>query len=49
MLHYMAKKEYFDDKRKAWFFKMAGCIPVDRQNHGGTSKEEAFLILNTLI
>lgn len=46
MLHYMAKKEYFDDKRKAWFFKMTGCIPVDRQNHGGNSKEIAKKVLD---
>lgn len=35
MLHYLAKKEYFDSKF-AWFFKMAGCIRVNRQD-----KEEA--------
>ena len=29
-LSYMAKKEYFDDKKVAWFFRSAGCIPVDR-------------------
>ena len=29
MVHYMAKKEYFDGKF-AWFFKMAGCISVNR-------------------
>lgn len=29
-VHYMAKKEYFDNKKVAWFFKLAGCIPVDR-------------------
>ena len=28
-IHYMAKKEYFDGKM-SWFFKMVGCIPVDR-------------------
>lgn len=46
MLHYMAKKEYFDNKLKAIFFKTAGCIPVDRQNHGGNSKEIAIKVLN---
>lgn len=45
MLHYMAKKEYFDSKF-AWFFKTSGCISVDRSNHGGTSKEEALEVLN---
>jgi 1-acyl-sn-glycerol-3-phosphate acyltransferase len=44
MLHYMAKKEYFDGKH-AWFFKAAGCISVDRANHGGTSKEIALEVL----
>lgn len=46
MLHYMAKKEYFDSKI-SWFFKNTGCISVDRENHGGTSKEEALEILNS--
>ena len=41
----MAKKEYFDSKM-AWFFKKSGCISVDRENHGGTSKEIALDILN---
>ncbi len=34
VIHYMAKKEYFDPKYKeghhGWFFRSAGCIPVDR-------------------
>lgn len=30
VIHYMAKKEYFDGKL-AWFFKAAGCIPVNRE------------------
>lgn len=45
MLHYMAKKEYFDGPF-AWFFKAAGCISVDREHHGGTSKEIAVSVLN---
>ena len=45
MLHYMAKKEYFDGPF-AWFFKAAGCISVDREHHGGTSKEIAEKVLN---
>lgn len=35
VINYMAKKEYFDNKKVAWFFKSAGCIPVDR-----TKKDE---------
>lgn len=31
-IHYMAKKEYFDNKKVAWFFKGTGCISVDRQH-----------------
>lgn len=31
VINYMAKKEYFDDKKVAWFFKAAGCIPVNRE------------------
>ena len=30
VIHYMAKKEYFDGKL-AWFFKAVGCIPVNRE------------------
>ena len=45
MLHYMAKKEYFDSKF-AWFFKKSGCISVDREHHGGNSKEEAKEVLD---
>jgi 1-acyl-sn-glycerol-3-phosphate acyltransferase len=29
-IRYMAKKEYFDNKKVAWFFKSVGCISVDR-------------------
>lgn len=45
MLHYMAKKEYFDGPF-AWFFKASGCISVDREHHGGSSKEIAISVLN---
>lgn len=45
MLHYMAKKEYFDDKKVAWFFKFVGCIPVNRQIHDTESKEHAIRLL----
>ena len=31
MIHYMAKREYFDGNL-AWFFKSSGCISVDRNN-----------------
>lgn len=30
-IRYMAKKEYFDNPKVAWFFKNTGCISVDRQ------------------
>lgn len=47
VVHYMAKKEYFDNIKTRWFFKMAGCISVDRQNHDEAkkAKEEAIEIL----
>ena len=44
MLHYMAKKEYFDGK-KAWFFKMAGCISVNREIHDTDAKNAALDVL----
>ena len=43
-IHYMAKKEYFDGKF-AWFFKMMGCISVNRQIHDEKEKEEAMNVL----
>lgn len=45
MLHYMAKKEYFDGKF-AWFFKAAGCISVNRSIHDDEAKKSAIEVLN---
>jgi 1-acyl-sn-glycerol-3-phosphate acyltransferase len=45
MIHYMAKKEYFDGKF-AWFFKLAGCIPVDRSIHDDKAKAAPLEVLN---
>lgn len=44
-VHYMAKKEYFDDKKVAWFFKMAGCISVDRSKKDNKAVESALSVL----
>lgn len=44
MIHYMAKKEYFDGKF-AWFFKATGCISVNRQIHDSEAKDHALEIL----
>lgn len=44
-IHYMAKKEYFDGKF-AWFFKLVGCIPVNRSIHDSNAKDKAIDILN---
>lgn len=43
-VHYMAKKEYFDG-HGAWFFKLVGCIPVDRSIHDEKAKARALNIL----
>jgi 1-acyl-sn-glycerol-3-phosphate acyltransferase len=45
-LHYMAKKEYFDDKKVAWFFRLVGCIPVDRKRKDANAKEAAIQVLS---
>ena len=45
VIQYMAKKEYFDNKKVAWFFKLAGCIPVNRQIHDTEAKEAALDVL----
>ncbi len=44
VIHYMAKKEYFDGKFK-WFFKMMGCISVNRSIHDENAKTEALNVL----
>lgn len=45
-IRYMAKKEYFDDPKVAWFFKSCGCISVDRSIHDKASTKEAMKTLN---
>ena len=45
VIHYMAKKEYFDKKSIAWFFKLSGCIRVDRTIHDENAKSEAMNVL----
>ena len=44
-IHYLAKKEYFDG-HFAWFFKLGGCISVDRQNGAKDATEKAINYLN---
>lgn len=44
-INYMAKKEYFDNKKTAWFFKATGCISVDRSKKDKNAKEKAIDIL----
>lgn len=41
-IKYMAKREYFDNKKTRWFFKAVGCISVDRSVHDGKAKGEAI-------
>lgn len=45
-IHYLAKKEYFLDKKVAWFFKGVGCIPVDRSKKDNAAVESALSVLN---
>ena len=49
VVHYMAKKEYFDDIKTRWFFKMVGCISVDRGNpeNAKKAKEKAIISVAT--
>lgn len=44
-IHYMAKKEYFDNKKVAWFFKATGCISVDREHKDDQAKNSAIAVL----
>lgn len=44
-IHYMAKKEYFDNKKVAWFFKLTGCISVDRSKKDNEATSLAIEVL----
>ena len=44
-IHYMAKKEYFDNWKVSWFFKSCGCISVDRSKKDPKSVEKALSVL----
>ena len=46
-IHYMAKSEYFENKKVAWFFKAAGCIPVNRNGHDSEAKDAATEVLRS--
>lgn len=46
MVHYLAKKEYFDGKF-AWFFKLAGCIPVNRKIKDTKASTHAIELLKS--
>lgn len=45
VINYMAKKEYFDNKKTAWFFKSAGCISVDRSKKDENAVSSALEVL----
>lgn len=44
-INYMTKKEYFDNKKVAWFFKGVGCISVDRSQKDDKAVNSALNIL----
>lgn len=46
VIHYMAKKEYFEGKL-APFFRAVGCIPVDRSRHDFSSAKSAMQVLRS--
>lgn len=45
VIHMLSKDEYFKGN-KAWFYRLAGCIPVDRSIHDENAKSEARAILH---
>ena len=45
IIHYMAKNEYFEGPF-AWFFKITGCISVNRQIHDKEATAKAIDVLN---
>lgn len=46
VIHYMAKKEYFDGNM-AWFFKFTGTISVNRNKHDDEAKRKAIEVLES--
>lgn len=44
MIHYLAKKEYFDGPF-SWFFKASGCISVNRKEKDTEAKNRAIKLL----
>lgn len=46
-MYYMAKKEYFDNKKVAWFFISSGCIPVDRSRKDEIATLSALEVLKS--
>lgn len=46
VIHYMAKKEYFDGML-APFFRVVGCIPVDRSRKDMSSAKSALRVLKS--
>lgn len=46
VIHYMAKKEYFDGAL-APFFRVVGCIPVDRSRRDMSSAKSALRVLKS--
>ncbi len=44
-INYMAKSEYFNGKF-AWFFKLTGCICVNRNGHDDDAKSSANAVLS---
>ena len=46
VINYMAKKEYFDNKKTRWFFESVGAIPVDRSKKDENAKKLAIEVLN---
>ena len=46
VIHMLSKDEYFKGK-SAWFYRAAGCVPVDRSIHDENAKSEARAILHS--
>ena len=44
-IHYMAKREYFDNPLTKWFFKGCGCISVDRSKKDKHATDLALSVL----
>lgn len=48
-IHFLAKKECFDNKKIGWMFKKIGCLPVDRTKVNHKTLKLTLAILKKMV